>query len=81
MKIVAYTYDAAIHCVQCTQRRARQFKFDARLAEHVAPHLRIDEHGIHIGTIDSEGNQLRPVFSDDEIVRAQTHCDDCNHPI
>jgi hypothetical protein len=81
LKIVAYTYDAAIHCVRCTQRRAKEFRIDPRLADGVAVVLRVDEHAIHIGTIDTEGNQLRPIFSDDEIVRAPNYCDDCHSKI
>jgi len=73
--IIAYTYEAAMHCPDCT-RRARD---RTRLAlHHVMPVAERDEHGLPVvpRLFDWEGNPVRPVFSTDEIERP-AHCDSC----
>lgn len=56
MKIIAYTYDADVHCVGCAQ---------ARFSLHEDGHTDddTDEHGISDTAVDCEGNDIRPVFS------------------
>lgn len=55
MKIIAHTYDADTHCVDCAKDRA----FDAFDKER-------DEHGVPMNCADSEGNPVHPVLSTDE---------------
>lgn len=69
--ITAYSYNAAIHCPDCTSAAAhanaftRAFPLDGRS----------DEHGITRDMRDREGNAPAPVFSTDE--HAAGYCDDC----
>lgn len=67
MKIIAYTYEAAMHCPGCTAAR-----FPG------GPHLLTDEHGVSMYAIDRECNQVHPVYSTDET--NETHCDTCRGP-
>jgi hypothetical protein len=53
--IVAFAYDAAIHCVDCASEH-----FDCDPAD----------------AVDSEGNEVHPVFASDEGWADDT-CDDC----
>lgn len=64
MRIIAYTYDADAHCVECAKKR--KFKFDAAHEGFRQAHRR-DEHGLPEFCRDSEGNPVRPIFSTDEI--------------
>ena len=65
MTVIAYTYNADVHCVHCTQVRfATQCKTGAS-----------DEHNIPYEAQDSEGNNIHPVFSTDE--DNYTHCGSC----
>ena len=55
MRIIAYTYEADYHCIDCTKKR---------FARGLNPALY--HHGIHELQEDSEGNLVRPLFSIDE---------------
>lgn len=56
--IIAYTYEAAAHCIDCARER---FSFaKASCAEHC------DENGLEIYALDANGNDVRPIFSTDE---------------
>tara|TARA_R100000306_G_C4307824_1_gene108581 strand:+ start:43 stop:327 length:285 start_codon:yes stop_codon:yes gene_type:complete len=57
MRIIAYTYDADYHCIDCTREQFRQ---------PLALDLDIDEHGIGMEIEDSEGNFVHPLFCIDE---------------
>jgi hypothetical protein len=66
MNIIAYTYDADYHCIDCTTKTyhySRQswieWPFDI---EHPAS----DVNGIHVDQQDTEGNLVHPLFSTDE---------------
>lgn len=51
MKLIGYTYDADYHCVACTTRQ-----FGAKL-----------DHPQLVGkALDSEGNEVHPLFDTDE---------------
>lgn len=65
-RIVAYTYEADVHCVFCTHCRFGQ-------------HIRFprDANGIPLDSADREGNPVHPVFSTDERGDSLTHCGDC----
>lgn len=56
MSIKAYSYEADIHCIACTQTRF----------ETPAPCDK-DENGVPIMAQDNEGNPIHPVFSWSEI--------------
>ena len=74
MQITAYTYDAAMHCPECT---LRQFTIGRLALAHPCPN---DEHGVPYALLDREGNEVRPVFITDEIDPCET-CDDCGRAI
>jgi hypothetical protein len=75
-RVVAYTYDAAMHCPCCTGTHAA-----LGILKRVPPlQMGTDEHGIAFDLIDREGNQVRPVFSTDENWQGEA-CDDCTETI
>ena len=60
MHIVAYTYDADIHCIACTVKQFAYFHTgEIRIAVG-------DWNGIYFNQEDSEGNLVHPLFSTDE---------------
>lgn len=79
MTTVAYTYEAAMHCPECTRKRfADTYKY--------AWHPR-DEHGLPDyperdpkAMRDREGNPVRPVFDWDEGWQGEA-CDTCRATI
>jgi hypothetical protein len=72
-KIIAYTYDASAHCVDCAKKRT--FKLSAN-SLNAPDEGAYDEHGIPIHAMDGEGNALHPVFSTDEHLEG-LDCGDC----
>jgi hypothetical protein len=70
MHIIAYTYEAGVHCPACTLEAA---EYPYAWLFNPAP-LR-DENGILLDAADREGNPIHPVFSTDE--HDFTHCGDC----
>jgi hypothetical protein len=62
MRVIAYTYEADHHCLDCTVERFQYDKQDWTDWNFTA----IDENGIYIGQKDKEGNSVHPVFSTDE---------------
>jgi hypothetical protein len=80
MRIVAYTYEADCHCVQCAidcfHPSQDVKRHDAEIVSTFGKGLSLlDENGIPIYKEDREGNKLHPVFSTDEI--PSTHCGTC----
>lgn len=93
MRIIAYTYEAAFHCPACTRRRfgfvgeVRNRAFEngrcdeqgvALITSKVVGNdgkVRVETRG----PLDTEGNEVRPVFSTDET--DNEYCDDCNRRI
>ena len=73
MRIVAYTYDADVHCPDCTERAFLIGQLT--LARPCAS----DENYLPMCMTDSEGNPVHPVFSTDE--HGFTHCGDCREPL
>ena len=73
-RIIAYTYDADVHCPACADAAyaAGRLVRSGRQGEY-------DEHGLPMSLIDSEGNPVRPVFSTDE--HEFTRCSDCGERI
>ena len=66
MKIIAYTYEAAMHCPACARVQFGAFQGES------------DEHGVWLDAKDREGNHVAPVFDTDET--SETHCDTCRGP-
>ena len=60
--IIAYTYEAAVHCPDCTRAAVGA----ARFLWADDPDAYSDKHGIPSNACDREGNEVRPVFSTDE---------------
>lgn len=54
MKIIAYTYDADIHCPDCTEHRAAV----GLLTRRPPLQLGTDENGIAFDLVDTEGNAV-----------------------
>jgi hypothetical protein len=54
MLIIAYTYDAAMHCPDCAEAR---FGHEGG---------KLDDLGVPLDAQDREGNSVRPVFNTDE---------------
>lgn len=73
-RIIAYTYDADVHCPGCADAAyaAGWLVRSGRQGEY-------DEHGLPMSLIDSEGNPVHPVFSTDE--PDFTSCSDCGAPL
>lgn len=71
MKIIAYTFEADVHCVYCTQKRHKSKPFDTW------GKFEIDEHGLPETAEDSEGNFIHHVFDTDEWPGGKPVCGDC----
>ena len=59
--IIAYTFEADNHCVDCTSKRFQYMDFYLN-----PPAEGCDANGLHEYQVDSEGNLVHPVFSTDE---------------
>ena len=61
LKIIAYTYEADVHCIACTRQRFHwvnnPHRYDLGL---------LDSWGIPTDAEDAEGNLVHPLFSIDE---------------
>lgn len=73
IRIVAYTFEADIHCPDCTTERAA----DGLLTREPPLHPYTDEFGLTADLVDREGNPARPVFSTDAFNVVVPHCGDC----
>lgn len=71
MRIIGYSYDATIHCIQCAERDAA-----VGIIKRMPP-LRsdVDENGLAYDLVDSDENPINPIFSTDEL--CGDCCDDC----
>ena len=74
-RIIAYTYDADVHCPACASNDAAV----GILRREPPLSLYGDEHGLAYDLIDREGNHIYPVFSTDE--HDFTSCNDCGERI
>lgn len=74
--IIAYTYDADVHCPECARE---SFRGDTTLRHPRGGGLydtgQADENGVGTSAIDRDGNPVHPVFTTDE--HDFTHCCDC----
>lgn len=71
MRIIGYTYEADMHCPDCTARAWAAGRLKSGL-----PGAKLDEHTLPMDMIDREGNTVRPIFITDELAAAE-HCGDC----
>ena len=62
--IIAYAYEADLHCPRCTKRRFPD------------PGADPDEHGVAQDATDREGNVISAVFTTDEVLQ-DLHCSQC----
>ena len=74
MKIIAYTYEADVHCPACTKKASRRMLLDHRHPFAMGTTMK-DDHGIEYDLVDDGGNLIHPVFNTDE--HSFTHCGDC----
>lgn len=70
--IIGYTADAAMYCPECMRSKIDD------LTVETADEL--DEHGIPLDLLDTEGNTIGPVFGDAE-TDTPASCDLCLEPI
>jgi hypothetical protein len=82
--IVAYTYEAGLHCPDCTRARAERGGFALAALPIAGRPGGLDEHGVPLDAIDNEDNPVRPIFSTDEVGQYDetgrylgAHCDTC----
>ena len=80
MRIIAYTYDANVHCPDCAFEALKFGKIGKGLPYPPGEDLEPDEHGIPQCAEDSEGNPVHPVFSTDEQLEP-LFCGDCGEEI
>ena len=78
MRIVAYSYLAALHCPHCTRSALRAYR--QQITRPYPAPAQLDEHGLPDDLFDREGNPVRPVFSTDDIAPGEV-CDDCFRPL
>lgn len=71
MRIVAYAYQADVHCPDCASNDAA-----CGIITRWPPlQMGTDEHGLAFDLIDKEGNPIHPIFSTDEV--SSNYCGDC----
>lgn len=87
MNILAYAYDADIHCIDCAQEafarfgpmhnvsHAHGYGYVETLSDGST--IELDENLIPIDEEDSEGNPLSPMFSFEQ----DEYCGDCGEAI
>ena len=68
MNIIAYTYEADYHCIDCTLSRYTSGGFNNRYSEqHTINHGgQVDTNGVHVDVYDYEDNLVHPLFGLDE---------------
>ena len=77
MRIIAYSYLAALHCPDCTRSALRAYR--QQITRPYPGPAQIDEHGLPDDMVDREGNRVHPVYSDG--IEPGDVCDDCFRPI
>lgn len=69
-EIIAWTYDADIHCLACARERFGAALDNGSDSDHPGP-----------VPLDSESNEIHPVFASDETDPAGEYCGDCGAEI
>ena len=62
--IIAYTYEADFHCIDCTVKRFDYLRTPNR--DYISFKSMCDENRVHVNQLDNEGNYVHPLFSTDE---------------
>ena len=75
--VIAYAYDADIHCIPCTLARYRAKQFAMTDPLGYGPGR--DENGLPYAAADSEGNAVHPLFATE--AEAPEFCGDCGEHI
>lgn len=76
MKIIAYTYEADVHCISCARER---FKDEPKAG---LSNDDFDENWLSYTQEDREGNPIHPVFDIDENIDGVfDHCGDCGEEL
>lgn len=73
MRIIGYTYEADVHCVDCTRKR---FPRESAPADY--PYT--DSAGVPLTARDREGNVVHPITDIDESANTE-HCGDCREKL
>jgi len=90
MDVIGFTFNADIHCENCTYAYAREVPFEkydlsTYDTEDIAgnnPGFFSMEKAIELEVIrDNEGNAIHPVFDTDEAGDSPDHCGDCGEYI
>ncbi len=78
MRVIAYTFEADVHCPACTREDA-----SAGLLMRKPPlQIGVDEHGLAYDLIDREGNPIHTVFDiDEDIDGSFSYCGDCHEKL
>ena len=63
--ILAYTYEADYHCIDCTRKRFFYLYVEPNRSI-VTTNFETDENGILYSQTDNEDNRVHPLFSTDE---------------
>ena len=68
MYITAYTYEADVHCIDCTRKRYESHGFNDSDGKTWRSNYggQVDWNGVHVNIYDNEGNLVHPLFSGDE---------------
>jgi hypothetical protein len=74
--IICYSYEADIHCIDCTQ--LKNFKRDPK---HPYAQPGLDENGVSLSAVDGEGNLVQPVFDTDGLPDVPRSCGTCGHAV
>ncbi len=73
MRIIAYTFEADVHCPACTRERFKNQSLDGLSNDD------FDQHWLRYDLVDREGNPVHPVVDIDE--NEFTHCGDCHEEL
>lgn len=74
MNVIAYTYEADVHCPGCTKDRAPTLRLDHNHPYAMGTSMQ-DENCIEYDLVDVLGNLISPIFSTDQ--HEFTNCSDC----
>ena len=72
--VIAYGYEADIHCVDCALGDLSRMKVDHHHSYAMGGPC-LDDNLIECDVVDGDGNLIHPVFATDE--HQETHCGNC----
>ena len=71
-RVIGYTYEADVHCVDCTVEDSVRMKLDHNHPYAMGESFK-DDNGVEYDFVDREGNLIHPVFE----FEAGERCGDC----